>query len=206
MVVITYIYKDTPGTKRMAESVARQGYELAVIRTDTNPASILRELYECYKRAATGHDQLIYSDAADTYFQKPVKIPDDHMLYSTEKQCFPFSDWATRYPEVKSRWKFLNGGGYCGPSQLVIEFFDRYKLHNIGSANPQAAQMEAYFQAVKDGFPIKLDTQCKVFQSVAFEFDDEFEIKNGLLRNKITKSVPSILHGNGLTPLEKFIV
>lgn len=206
MIIVTYIYKDTPGTKRMAESVARHGYELAVVRTDSNPANIINELYQCYKRASTGHDHIVYSDAADTYFQKPVTVPIDHILYSTEKQCFPFPDWESKYAPVKSRWKFLNGGGYCGPSALLVEFFERYKLHSIGGTNPQAAQMEAYFQGVKDGFPIKLDTQCKVFQSVAFESDDEFEMKNGLLRNKVTKSVPSILHGNGLTSLEKFIV
>lgn len=205
MIVVTYVYKDTDGTRQMAESVARQGYELAVVRTDSNTANIIRQLYECYKRAATGHDHIIYSDAADTYFQKEVKIPDDNIVYSTEKACYPFPDWASKYKPVKSRWKFLNGGGYCGPSQMIVEFFERYKLYDIGGTNPQAAQMDAYFKAVDDGFPIKLDTGCKIFQSIAFEEDSEFEMKDGLLRNKITKSVPSVLHGNGLTSLVKYI-
>lgn len=205
MIVITYIYKDTAGTHRMAESVKRQGYELGVIRTNDNPADIMRELYECYKRAVTGHDFIIYADAADTYFQKKLKVPTDHILYSTEKQCFPFPDWETRYKPVKSRWKFLNNGGICGPTKLLVEFFERYNLHTIGSTNAQAAVMEAYFKAIEEGFPIKLDTGCKQFQSVAFEAVDEFEMKDGLLRNKITKSIPAVLHGNGVTPLEKFI-
>lgn len=206
MIVITYIFKDTDGTRRMAESVAKQGYDLGVVRTDDNPATVIRELYECYKRAVTGHDLIIYADAADTYFQKPLKVPEDHILYSTEKACYPFPDWASRYQPVKSRWKFLNGGGCCGPTKLLVEFYDRYNLHSIGATNPQAALMEAYFKAVEEGFPIKLDTSCKQFQSIAFEDPDEFEMKDGLLRNRITKAIPAVLHGNGLTPLDKFIV
>lgn len=204
MIVITYVYKDTDGTRRMAQSVEKLGYELAVVRTNQNPADILKELYNCYQRAATGHDYIIYSDSADTYFQKKVTVP-DYLLYSTEKQCFPFPDWAAKF-KAKSRWKYLNGGGYCGPAKLIVEFFERWKLNDIGNANPQAAQMDAYFKAVESGFPVKLDTGCKQFQSVAFESADEFEIRNGLLINRITKTIPAVIHGNGLTPLEKFIV
>ena len=37
MIVVTYTYRETPGTQRMAESVKRQGYELAVVQAGMNP-------------------------------------------------------------------------------------------------------------------------------------------------------------------------
>lgn len=203
MIVVTYTYKETEGTKRMAESVARMEYELAVVRAGMNPAEIMKQLYECYKRASTGHDYLIYADAADTYFQRRVNVP-DYILYSTEKQCFPFVDWADRFTDTKTPWRFLNNGLMCGPSKLIVEYFERYGLNDI-KINAQAAAMEAYFAGVKDGFPVRLDCMCEEFQSVAFEEPGEFEMKNFLLFNKITGTIPAVLHGNGLTPLEKFI-
>lgn len=204
MLVITYIYRDTEGTKRMAESVKKQGYELAVIRTSDNPKEIMRQLYECYKRASTVYDFIIYADSADTYFQRKVNIPIDHLLYSTEAQCFPHPEWADRFTGL-SRWRYLNNGLIAGPSKLFVEFFEKYNLHEVRN-NAQAEAQEAYFAGVKDGFPVKLDWMCEKFQSVAFEREGEFKMYNGLLRNMITTTTPAVLHGNGITPLEKFIV
>jgi hypothetical protein len=76
--------------------------------------------------------------------------------------------------------------------------------------------MDAYLKAVAEGFPIKLDFSCKLFQSIAFDHDPtrgdyplhltgyegtDFEIKDGLVVNKLTKSTPAVLHGNGQTPM-----
>lgn len=203
MIVVTYTYRETPGTIRMAESVARQGYELAVVKAGENPVEIMRQLYECYKRASTGHDHIIYADAADTYFQRRVNVPDDHILYSTEKQCFPFVNWADKFKDTRSPWRFLNNGLMCGPSELIVEYFERYGLNDI-KINAQAAAQEAYFQARADRYPVKLDILCEEFQSIAFEEPGEFE-SDTVLRNLITGTTPAVLHGNGLTPLEKFI-
>jgi hypothetical protein len=106
---------------------------------------------------------------------------------------------------------------YGGPLALVIEFFERYGLHKLhDNANGQAEVMDAYLKAQEDGFPIKLDFGCKLFQSIAFDHDPklnghplhlngyegtDFEIKDGLVVNKLTKSTPAVLHGNGQTPM-----
>jgi hypothetical protein len=202
MVIITYIFKDFWGTEYFKQSVDKFGYELAVNRTTDNPAQVIRALYECYKRAETGHETFVYADAADSIIQCPLPlIPNDRIIYQTEKKCFPFENWANNFSD-KSRWRYLNGGGYCGSTKLIVEFFETYGLWNIGNKNPQAAQQEAYIEAVKDGFPIELDTKCEIFQSIAFESKDEYKYKDGLLHNKITKTIPSILHGNGRTDMK----
>jgi hypothetical protein len=111
----------------------------------------------------------------------------------------------------------LNNGVYGGPLALVIEFFERYGLHKLhDNANGQAEVMDAYLKAQEEDFPIKLDFGCKLFQSIAFDHDPklnghplhlkgyegtDFEIKDGMVVNKLTKSTPAVLHGNGQTPM-----
>lgn len=220
MVIITNIYKPFDGTKRMVESFERHGFEVAVNTIPTGNGRILRGLYECYKRAVTGHELFTYADAADTYCQRIFTPPTDYLLWSTEKACYPDPNKAKEYkfgPRLKSPWRYLNNGVYGGPLALVIEFFERYGLHKLhDNANGQAEVMDAYLQAVKDGFPIKLDYNGELLQSIAFDHDPkrdghpihangyegtDFEIKDGLVVNKLTKKTPAILHGNGQTPM-----
>lgn len=216
MIIITYIFSPNKNTKQTIDSFERFGYEVAVLRKDAHRGNgnVLRDLYEVYKRAATGHETFVYADAADSYCQRPFEEPKDHILYSTEKACYPRPEIAKQYKPVSSPWKYLNGGGYGGPPKLIIEFFERYGLLNhAGDANGQHEQMMAYLQAEKEGFPIKLDTDCELFQTMAHADPSEFEVVDAekdkghfslykpVLRNKITKTIPAILHFNGLTPM-----
>jgi hypothetical protein len=221
MVIITNIYKPIEGTRKMVASFERHGFEVAVNTIPTGNGAILRGLYECYKRAIGGHELFTYADAADTYCQRPFSPPTDYLLWSTEKACYPNTERAKDYKfagRLKSPWRYLNNGVYGGPLALVIEFFERYGLHKLhDGANGQAEVMDAYLQAVKDGFPIKLDFNGELFQSIAFDHDPkrqghpihangyegtDFEIKGGLVVNRLTGKTPAILHGNGRTPME----
>lgn len=221
MIIITNIYFPNANTNQTVESFARFGYEVAV---NSNPfignGQVLRDMLACYRRAITGHELFAYTDGADTFCQRKFDVPDDHILYSTEKACYPIVDLAKQYRPTKSKWKYLNGGGYGGPLKLIIEFFERYGLDKLpNDANGQHEQMVAFLQAQKDGFPIWIDTKCEVFQTMAFADPSEFEVVrvgtanspeavipslNGgvpQLRNKVTKTVPAILHFNGLTDM-----
>lgn len=211
MIIITNIYAPNVRTQQTLDSFSRFGYELAVLNDPfRGNGQVLRSLYECYKRAATGHETFVYTDGADTFCQREFEPPSDHILYSTEKACYPHVEIAKQYKPVKSPWKYLNGGGYGGPLKLIIEFFERYGLHRYANdINGQHEQMMAYLQAEKDGFPIKLDTDCETFQTMAFADPSEFNVcefehereKHKVLRNEITGKVPAILHFNGLTDM-----
>jgi hypothetical protein len=203
MVVITNIYAPNPRTEQTVESFRSHGYEVAVLGNQfRGNGQVMRDLYECYKRAVTGHELFIYTDGADTFCQHYVEPPKDHILYSVEKACYPHEEIAKQYKPVKSPWKYLNGGGYGGPLKLIIEFFERYGLHqHANDVNGQHEQMMAYLQAEKDGFPIKLDTKCRIFQTMAFADPTEFKVEGKQLKNLVTKTTPAILHFNGLTDM-----
>jgi hypothetical protein len=212
MIIITNIYSPNERTQQTIFSFQSHGYELAI---NSNPftgnGQVLRDMLACYKRAVTGHELFAYTDGADTFCQRRFDVPTDHILYSTEKACYPRPEIAKQYKPTKSKWKYLNGGGYGGPLKLIIEFFERYGLDKLpNDANGQHEQMIAYLQADKEGFPIKLDTKCEIFQTMAFADPSEFEVvepirsvtESRVLRNRLTKTIPAILHFNGLTSMD----
>lgn len=203
MIIITNIYAPNERTQQTIDSFQKHGYEVAV---NNDPfkgnGQVLRDLYACYQRAITGHEHFCYTDGADTFCQRKFDVPADYILFSTEKACYPHKELAEQYPPVASPWKYLNGGGYGGPLKLIIEFFDRYGLcDHKNDANGQHEQMVAYLQANKDGFPIKLDTDCTLFQTMAFSDPAEFKVEKKKLKNLVTKTTPAILHFNGLTDM-----
>lgn len=205
MVVITKIYDPNPQTEQMVQSFVNHGYEVAVITgKHKGNGETLRELYECYKRATGGHETFCYSDGGDTYCQKAFETPTDHILYSTEKALYP--ETAPKYPNnpKAGKWKYLNGGGYCGPLALMIEFMEKYGLTDKpNGANGQLEQHIAYLAAKADKFPIKLDYKCEIFQTTAFAEEGELKVKKGLIVNEITGTTPAIIHANGITPTPK---
>lgn len=229
MVVCTNIYAPNEATKQMVNSFERFGYEMAILNTPFPYGQIFNDLYALYKRAATGHETFIYSDGGDTFCQRPFTVPNDRLIWSTEKHCYPDSKLAEKYPKtrIKTDWKYLNNGGYGGNLQLMIEFIRKYMGGNLPKdANCQHETMVAFLKAKADGFPIELDYKCELFQTIAFDpqqpekgqpidrasfainLDEkgnpkytgtDFAIKNGLVVNKMTKKTPAILHGNGTT-------
>lgn len=205
-IIITNIYAPKRSTELMVKSFQDQGHEVAVIKDKFEGNGVVfKHLLACYKRAATGHELFVYSDGADTFCQRPVYVPTDRILYSVEKNCYPKVEMRHHFePGIEGNpFKYLNGGGYGGPLKLIIEFFERYGLANHqAGVNGQHEQMEAYLKAKADGFPIELDLNCEVFQTTAFTNDTELEIIDGKVHNKITGTVPAILHANGLSPLE----
>lgn len=202
MLYVTYIYEDFWGTEYTINSAKKHGYEIEIIRTNSNTDLILKKLLETYKELSKTHETFVYADSADSFFVSKIEAPNDKIIYQTELACFPFVDWADKFTS-NSYWRYLNGGGCCGSLKLMVEFMERYKLNDVGDFNPQAAIQRAYLEAKQDGFPIELDVNCEIFQSIAFCNDQTFKIEDDLrIRNTVTNTYPSIFHGNGRTPMD----
>lgn len=199
MKVVTFIYHDTEGTQKMQESVKRF-HEIEVLRVSGFVPDHPKKIYEYYLDCKD--DLFCYADAADTFFQRPLKVPTDYLLWSTEKACFPRFELADEHPKTESRWKYLNNGIYCGPVKLIQEYYKKYELYDVHHMNGQEKNMRAFLQASKEGFPIKLDQGCEELQSIAFLEYDEFVVEEGMIKNNILKTVPAVLHANGVSPLD----
>lgn len=215
-IVLTSIYQEFWGTQEFRKSCDRVG--LPVYNAWQNPGRFtghgetLRYDYEALVKLQEDYKFIIYADGADSLFLKSFTPPDNKIIYSAEKAVWPpdqrMNDFWKDYYSIyitphKGRWSYLNGGGWCGPTSLLIEFFDRYGLNKYkGDIQGQREQAEALIKARKGGFPIELDSNCEYFQTTGFEDAGDFEITDGKFKNIVTDTEPCILHGNGRTDMK----
>lgn len=198
MIVLTSIYNaQHTGVIEFLKSCDRLGLTIhnASVGHKVGYGAMMRELYEALK--VINDEQVVYSDGGDTYFMR--RLPNvDEVIYSTEKNCYPEPKLALEYPNPKSAWCFLNGGNWVAPRVLMIEFIEKYKLHKLpNNANCQLELAIAYLDAVKKGFPIKLDEECKFFQTLWAAFPGDFGYKDKRFFNLKTRTEPCVIHGNG---------
>jgi len=163
------------------------------------------KILETYKYLKANPDitHFFYSDAWDTMafgtMEEALKqIPDkDVILFSAERACYPHPDKAEKYPYNMSPWHFLNGGGWFASSELFCKMVDRYPLDSV-------TVDQVYFtdRFLDQDSEIELDYDCKVFQTIAFCPESDFDITNKPF-NTVTKSFPVFWHGNGHTPMDK---
>ena len=206
MLIVTSVTDRNVRTDRMRKSFERFGYEVA----DSRPKGQGRRerdksVYDLLQRAKSGHEVFCYSDAADTICQKEFTLPKNKILFAAEKKLWPKEDIKDRYPKSKSMWKYLNGGVWGGPIELMLEFWDKYRNKYINSPeNGQHILHLCFLEAKEDGFPIALDTRCRYFQCIAHEgINPEFKRgeKGELITNVVNKTTPAIFHGNGTTEM-----
>jgi len=231
-IVITSIYQEFWGTKQFRKSCEQVGLPLYnAFRGNrfTGNGDVIRMIYEALQALENKYTYAIYADGADSYFTKSFAPLDSCIIYSTEKAVWPPTTqmnkaWEDYYkikylPNINlfknslsgiyssSPWKYLNGGGYCGPITLLLQFFERYGLDKLkGDVNGQDVQALAFIKAHDEGFPIFLDTECRYFQTIGFEDPGDFTTIlrsdiEPIIKNEKTGNYPSLFHGNGRTPL-----
>ncbi len=111
-------------------------------------------------------------------------------LWSLEKCSFPNGDLAQYYPPSPYPHKYINCGGSLFPIPLFIKVFEQYD----GKLNIQDWAAQHY---LKNQDIINLDTNCDIFQSIAFLDPNDFSVEGSRVVNNYTKSKPVLLHNNG---------
>ncbi len=142
-----------------------------------------------YLRTLEGYTHFIFVDAYDTLFLKPVTKVPDCIFFSTEKQCWPDVD--APYPQSAEAWRYLNSGSYSAPIKDWLTMVDLFPVE-------YSDDDQRYFTNIflKTG-TIKLDHECKLFQSYAFMVDGDFTLTPDGLQNNKTGTTPAIIHFNG---------
>ena len=116
------------------------------------------------------------------------------MLISVEKNCWPDSSLASKYPKTDSEWKYINSGSYYSPSKLFIDMIEANPPLYID--DDQLWMTNRFLNNPDDKV---LDYDCEVFQAYSFISDDDFGYENKRLQNLKTKSQPVLIHSNGKT-------
>lgn len=215
--ILTSIYQPFWGTEEFMKSTKHLGLPVHnVWKTPgnfTGHGDTYRYYYEGILHAKDiGYDSVIFADGADSIFLKKFDPPINEIIVSTEKAIWPptprmkkaWEDYYSReWNKTDSPWKYLNAGGWCGPVDLLIKFYEYYGLHKYkGDINGQGEFATAFLQAKAEDFPIELDVNCKYFQTTGFEDPNDFDYDETCFINLITKSEPCVLHGNGRTDMK----
>lgn len=165
----------------------------------------LDKLHETYKylKLLEGYTHFLYTDAWDTFcLNQPAAlekiINKEGLLISAERACYPNAEKAVLYPENKSPWKYVNGGGWCGEIAAFIKMYEAEPPTT--ELNDQVYLTDQFLKHNKEGW-IKLDYECSIFQTVAFCPDSDFQIEENAMFNTITETQPTFIHGNGHTPI-----
>lgn len=194
---------DHPGIHKLEASLKLFNYDyLIIVDPNINWAwGGLINFYNWCKEQVLqedGYTHFIYTDGFDTIamsgMDEVLNKYKGGILYSAEKACFPRSDWSELHIS-DSRWKYLNHGQFMAPVKEWIELYE-------SMYNPNITCQEAAMHKHLNGYDIKLDTDCGIFQSIAFKGDDEYSIDEGRLINNINKTNPCFVHGNGRSEMD----
>jgi len=141
---------------------------------------------------------LLFSDSYDVInlsreeeiISKYNNISKNKILFSAEKYCWPDSSLKQYYPETKSKYKYLNSGGFIGNAYEILKLI---KMEINDNDDDQLYFTKLF---LFDNKNIKLDYNCEIFQTLNGSITDIYIYKNRII-NKNNSSIPSLMHGNG---------
>lgn len=214
--LITVATRSAPGLDILKRSVEHNGDQLTILGMGTEwkgfgtKIILLRDYLKDNSNNAThfiftdAYD-IIYLHSAKTIALKYLSHFDKCIVFSTEKACWPVPALQEQYPGWPGQWKYLNSGSFMGRVDMMNDFLQAVEID--WKIDDQLFYTKAFLLDLMQGYGIiKLDYDCEIFQSVAFEHENDFAIHVGKgFMNQETRSYPSILHGNGRTDMTKFL-
>jgi len=197
-----------PGLARLQNSAIRHSWDFQPIfgtwggyGTKINETARIARVLQ-----AKGYTHILFQDAHDTYFVRPAKefeaavLDPGFMFVSSEKACWPDPNRADDYhynDTPPSPWCYVNSGQYLAPIALFLRIVEENPISNID--DDQRWLTNVY---LSKRYPIILDVNCNLFQSIAFEAPGDFRINDKGLINTTTRCRAFAVHGNGRTPME----
>lgn len=147
-------------------------------------------------------DLVLFTDAEDSFLlagEEEIRwkfaLVDAPVVLSTEQSLYPWGmdeTWARNiHPVSLSPWRYVNGGGWMGSPKNLLRVLEEAKAQEW----PEA-QGKWIMQYVKDG-AIKLDSECRIFQTMSGPLCDNVKIRKPRVVNIITGQEPCVLHYNG---------
>ena len=161
---------------------------------------------------------ILFVDAFDVVFQRPPEEALEQFLawsnspkiiWNAEKNCFPDAKLAKDHPPTDSPFKYLNSGMSIGESEAYLEcltemkvqdWMDDHRMRNgrMYERNDQDDWMRRFVHGqCGNQCKMVLDSGCELFQTMTGTVLDDFELKDGRVRNKEFNTFPCAIHHNG---------
>ncbi len=179
--------------------------------------AIPRHVRKWLRTGACKSKYLIFSNVFDVIFTAhPDEVAErwgcgDDVRFNCEKDLFPESKLAPKFPDTGSPWRYLNSGLYIGKPEAILAMLDAMWLDQICGDHIAGDDLHGtpgswvhvvdqnWFQLLyaAQPVPITLDTKCELFQCFSRSTWDEFDLTGDGVKNKATGETPLVLHCNG---------
>jgi len=136
-----------------------------------------------------GYDVVI-NDNQETLITRFKQFGAD-VVFGAEPILWPDSSIADQFPEVHTRNRFLNSGGFIGRASVIKEML----RGDIGKGDDDQLWYQQIFLSKK--FNIKLDVENYIFQCVSATANALSVSPNNQVYNRETGCYSCVLHGNG---------
>ena len=143
---------------------------------------------------------VFYADDLDTILERYEDYRDNNnakVVFSAEDQCWPDASLADRFPNTKTKYRFINSGTYIGEVGELKKIFEHDNLEHDGDD-----QLFFHYAYLEGDYSMFLDEECYIFQT----HETAVGQLGKQLHNPITNCCPCIYHGNGgIEAKEKFL-
>lgn len=157
-----------------------------------------------YVKSLNDNDIVLVVDAYDVFpinnlsndilYNKIIQCFDiNNITFNAEKNCYPNSSLKHLYPDLNSKWNYLNAGIYVGKCNNIKKLLES-ALPKIKGSMDQEVFTHYY---LNNNFNIKLDYKCEVFQTLYMLSKDDLNINKDVVTNLHFNTNPLLLHGNG---------
>lgn len=207
--IVTVATRPDPGLDILIESMEKFGLDYVVLGQNQQWKGFGTKIILLAKylaKISAEYTHVIFVDAYDVIFLSGIEEIEKHyvnnwsdkIVFSAELNCWPCAELADQYPPSDSLWRYLNSGSYIAPISRLLDLFKTY---------PPTYEMDdqLYFTKIllDQQCSMLLDTECILFQTTAFCYNNEYGAEQGRLINNMKGTKPVIIHGNGRTPMDK---
>lgn len=144
---------------------------------------------------------IIFTDSYDVILNSNFKEIIDKFLkfncdivFSGEVYCWPDHSLDKYYPACDTNFKYLNSGGIIGS----IDNFKKLLQYDIKKDDDDQLYYTHIFLIDRPNLSIKIDYNCEIFQALSgVNYYIDILFAKSRIINKLTKSNPCLIHGNG---------
>ena len=160
------------------------------------------------------NDIVMFVDGYDVFISNNINVImreyykfDAKVVFGRDyKICWPDATLAELFPDEEG--VYLNSGCYIGQVKELKRILEPITLPTDPPrlwqlSDDEDDQLYITKKYLSGKYDIKLDKECKIFQTTDFYNMNNVVIKDNRLYNTVTKSYPCVYHGNGASDAKK---
>ena len=196
---------DTTKCAKLNDSAKLQGFEVKNIGANvkwngsdmSGPGGGQKiNLIKEYISTLPDNDIVLFTDAYDVFFQFDLDTitrryldMQAEVIFAAESECWPNQGMASKHPQTKWKYKYLNSGTFIGRVGTLKNLFSE----DIKDEDDDQLYIQRIWTIDTNKYSLILDYEQYIFQTN----DPRLAFKDGMLLNVETGCFPCLYHGNG---------